>query len=154
METYGIEFRHANEFKVAASVLISGVYSLTRVAGCKFPDIDVICKTVCGMDTAALLALDGEERAEKDAYFSPESFVDEKFAPSFVIGSAADSLKGESEALFEKLQRLGVKSEYYLCTGLNGVHAGALACDLAPSGRECAREAVVFVKGVLARANG
>ena len=121
LETYGIEFRHANDFKVAASVLISGVYSLTRVANCKFPDIDVICKTVCGMDTA---------------------------------GSAADSLKGESEALFEKLQRLGVKSEYYLCTGLNGVHAGALACDLAPSGRECAREAVVFVKGVLRCANG
>ena len=73
LETYGIEFRHANEFKVAASVLISGVYSLTRVASRKFPDIDVICKTVCGMDTAALLALNEEERAAKDAYFSPES---------------------------------------------------------------------------------
>ena len=154
LDMYGIEFRHANEFKVAASVLISGVYSLTRVAKCKFPDIDVICKTVCGMDTAALLALNEEERTAKDAYFSPESFVDEKFAPSFVIGSAADSLRGESEALFEKLQRLGVKSEYFLCTGLNGVHAGALACDLAPSGRECVREAVSFAKGVLNRANG
>ena len=153
-EKYGIEFRHRDTFGVDACVLISGVYSMTRVASCKFPDIDVIAKTICGLDTKDILALNGEEKTAKDEYYSPERYADGAFAPAFVIGSSADPLKGESEAFFDKLLSAGVKSEYFLCTGLNGVHAGALACDLAPSGRECVREAVLFAKGILARANG
>lgn len=151
---YGIEFRHADSFCVNACVLLSGVYSMTRVAHCKFPDIDVISKTVCGLDTKGIIALTGDEKTVKDDWFSPEVYADGAFPPSFVVASSADTLKGESEAFFEKLQAAGVKSEYFLCTGVNGVHAGALACDLAPSGRECVAEAVAFAKGVLKGSNG
>ncbi len=150
-DKFGIDFAHADDFKVNACVLLSGVYSMSRVASCKFPDIDVIAKTVCGMDTHEIRALDDESRRRADELFSPEIYADADFPAAFVVGSDSDPLKGESEGFFGALHESGADCEYFLCTGLNGVHAGALACDLAESGRQCVKSAVEFVAHALGR---
>lgn len=63
-----------------------------------FPDIDLIAHAICGMDTEGILALKDAEREEKDGFFSPEYYADRDFPPAFVVGSAKDSLLGESTA--------------------------------------------------------
>lgn len=146
---YGIDFPYADTFRVGACVLLSGVYSMTRVAGCRFPDIDLIAHAICGMDTEGILALKDAEREEKDGFFSPEYYADRDFPPAFVVGSAKDSLLGESTAFYEKLRSAGADAEFYLCKGINGVHAGALACDRGKSGRDCVKAAVRFVSEAL-----
>ena len=77
-----------------------------------------------------------------DARTGPE------FPPTFIVASKADRLKAESEVLRDELAAAGARHAYFLCTGINGVHAGALACELAPSGRRCLAEAQAFVKEV------
>ena len=78
-----------------------------------------------------------------------DSYADHDFPPTFIVASKGDRLKAESETLRDELAAAGARYGYFLCTGINGVHAGALACELARSGRECLAEAQKFAKDVI-----
>ena len=83
-------------------------------------------------------------------FSAPDYYVDGNFPPCFVVASAYDLLRSESECLRDELEKAGVKNGFYMCKGVNGVHAGSLACDRFKHGRECLRLAKEFVASVLA----
>ena len=51
---------------------------------------------------------------------------------------------------YKELTAAGAKNEYFVCGGLHGVHAGALACHIGP-GKKAAERALSFVKEAFCR---
>lgn len=76
-------------------------------------------------------------------------YLDEKFPPSFIIGSDKDPLLAEAERGYESLKKAGTRCEFFLSKGINGVHAGALSCDRGKYGKACAAETEKFLKEIL-----
>lgn len=145
-EELGIEFAYKDSFTVAACVTLSGLFDPIRSIDTKFPLIALDVRTFLGKSAAEL----AQGRRNGDVPCVIDDYVDAKFPPTFVVASKADRLAKESEDLRDELVAAGVKHGFFLCTGINGVHAGALACELAASGRECLRCAQRFVADCLA----
>lgn len=142
----GIDFAYKDDFKVSACVLLSGLYDPVRSTGTGFPLIGLDVKTFLGKSEAEMK--DGIK--EGDAPCVIDDYADAAFPPAFIVASKYDKLATESEDLRDELVAAGAEHEFFLCTGINGVHAGALACELAASGRECLRRAQDFVARALA----
>ena len=83
--------------------------------------------------------------------YAADARLTAEYPPVFVVASRYDRLKKESDDFTDELEAAGTKHGYFLCTGINGVHAGALACELSRSGRECLAEAKKFVQEALVR---
>lgn len=79
----------------------------------------------------------------------PELYADASFPPAFVVGSSRDKPEPESASFFERLYKNGARCEYFLCPGINGMHAASLDCVYGKSGRECYSRAAAFVKSAL-----
>lgn len=137
----GIEFKYKDSFKVDASVLLSGIYDPDRALSTSFPNAKSFAKAFCGMSPAELKT---EEGQKLKSFLAPSYYADEKFPPSFIIGSKLDPLVVESHGLHEDLDKIGVKNELYICDGINGVHAGSLACHVG-SGKDAVLKARRFV---------
>lgn len=142
----GIDFRFRESFRVSALVLLSGLFDPVRSIGTRFPSIGLYVRAFLGKSKEELVSYSSREGALPAAV---DSYADHDFPPAFIVASKADRLKAESENLRDELEAACVKHGYFLCTGINGVHAGALACELARSGRECLAEAQKFVKDIL-----
>lgn len=133
-------------FKPAACLLLSGIYDPVRALGTKFPLIGVYTRAYFGAGRKELR--DGLPANVADTA-APERYADSFFPPSFIIGSDKDRLMPESVSLYEKLQAAGVNSRYYLCKGINGLHAASLDSVHGKSGRECFALAEKFLTEVL-----
>ncbi len=136
-----IKFGFKDSFRIQASVLISGIFDPVRALDTGFPDMPLFVEAFTGRPPAEL-------RGEGDGLRSslaPSYYTDEKFPPAFIIGSDKDRLLPESIALHQELDCAGVKNELYICKGVNGVHAGGLACHIG-SGKKAVERAVRFVE--------
>lgn len=146
-ELFGIEFSRKGTFLPAACITISGLFDPIRSVDTKFPDMKKFARIFLGLSS--------KEYAEKKddpalvGFAAVDPHIGSNFPPSFVIKSSADPLRTESDRLVEALEKAGVKHGGFTCTGINGVHAGGLACRLARSGRECYAETEKFVFSVL-----
>ena len=141
----GISFRYRDTFRVSACVPMSGIFDPVRAIETNFPDIDLFAGAFCGM---TLDELRSEKGQKMRSVLAPSAYTDEKFPPSFIIGSDKDLLRPESEMLHQELDYAGVRNELVICTGLNGVHAGSLACHLG-SGKTAFEKEKKFVDEVL-----
>lgn len=146
-DALGIEFKFRASFGVSACVTLSGLFDPVRSIGTRFPQIALYVKALLGKSDAELVR---EFTGKSRLPVAVDAYVDAEFPPTFIVASKADRLKKESEALRDELAAAGVRHGYFLCTGINGVHAGALACELARSGRECLKEAQAFCAKALA----
>lgn len=146
-DALGIEFKFRASFGVSACVTLSGLFDPVRSIDTRFPQIALYVKALLGKSDAELVR---EFTGKSRLPVAVDAYVDAEFPPTFIVASKADRLKKESEALRDELAAAGVRHGYFLCTGINGVHAGALACELARSGRECLKEAQAFCAKALA----
>lgn len=142
---FGIAFKYQESFQANACVLISGIYDPARSLKTEFKDIGGFVEALCGLTPEELQS---ELGAEKRSFLAPASYADVHFPPSFIIGSKKDLLLPESEALHSALNMAGVKNRYFLCSGINGVHAGGLLCQVG-AGKEAVQQAQCFVLEVL-----
>lgn len=142
----GIVFKYRDTFKPRALIMISGIYDFVNAMNTNFKDIDLYTYAFCHKTPEELFKMKGSEEYD---LISSARYFDEKFPPSFIIGSDKDKLLPESQKAFEALKKAGVKSELFVCSGLNGVHAGALSCDRGKSGKACAAETERFLNEVL-----
>lgn len=142
----GIDFKYRESFKPAACVLISGLFDPIASLDSGFPSIDLYIYAFTGRTPNELKKMKGTK--EYDLIASAKYF-DEKFPPSFVIGSDKDLLRPEAEKAYSSLQKNNVNSRLFICSGINGVHAGALSCDKGKYGRACAKETEKFLNEVL-----
>lgn len=138
---FEIPFKYQESFRVHACVLMSGIYDPARSLATKFKDIEGFTEALCGF-RASELQSEIEEKTR--AFLAPSYYADTNFPPSFIIGSKQDLLLPESVALHDELDAAGVKNKYFLCTGINGVHAGALLCQVG-AGKQALLEAQTFV---------
>lgn len=139
-----IPFAYADSFKIDACILLSGIYDPVRALDTGFPDMELFTQAFCRM-SAEELRKDNNPSLQKR--LSPFYYADAQFPPSFIIGSQKDLLLSESQALHDALNRAGVKNEFYVCTGINGVHAGGLACEIG-SGKSAAQKAETFLQEI------
>ena len=146
-DALGIDFKFRRSFRVSACVLLSGLFDPVRSIGTGFPSIALYVKALLGKSDAELVQDSSRGNALPAA---SDAYADSSFPPCFIVESKADRLKTESETLRDELADACVKHGFFTCTGINGVHAGALACELAPSGRECLAAAKAFVGEVFA----
>lgn len=147
----GIDFKFRASFRVSACVTLSGLFDPVRSIGTRFPQIAIFVKAFLGKCDAELV----RGFAEKNRLpVAVDAYADAEFPPTFIVASKSDKLKKESEALRDELVAAEARYGYFLCTGINGVHAGALACELARSGKECLKEAQKFVREVLSERVG
>lgn len=139
---FGISFAYQASFHVNACVVISGIYDPARALDTHFPDMDWFAEAFCGITSETLRkkAFDQTQRQ----FLAPSCYADVHFPPSFIIGSDKDLLLPESAALHAQLDAAGVPNRYFVCTGINGVHAGALACHIG-SGKKAVQAAQNFV---------
>lgn len=143
---FGIEFKYRDTFTVAACVTVSAVVDPVRSVATGFPQIELFAKAFFDMSKAELKAAADSEFVRRSA---PDFYADEKFPPTFVIGSSADKLLSESEIFKDKLAASGVMHGFYLCGGVSAVHAGGLACELSASGKEALEKAQKFAAEAL-----
>lgn len=146
-DALGIEFKFRASFGVSACVTLSGLFDPVRSIDTRFPQIALYVKALLGKSDAELVR---EFTGKSRLPVAVDAYADAEFPPTFIVASKADRLKKESEALRDELAAAGARHGYFLCTGINGVHAGALACELARSGRECLKEAQAFCAKALA----
>ena len=131
-------------------MLLSGLFDPVRSIGTRFPSIELFVRAFLGKSKQELVSYSSRESALPSA---ADAYADHDFPPTFIVASSADRLKAESEMLKEELEAACVRHEIFTCTGINGVHAGALACELARSGRECLAAAQKFAGEMLSRAD-
>lgn len=147
-DSLNINFAHRNAFAPAAAVLLSGIYDPQRSLATRAPFIDLYISALVGENKRRLNErFDGKFRG----LCVPEAYADEKFIPSFVVGSDRDKLEPESAAFAEKLSSGGAECEYFVCTGINGMHAAALDCRHGKSGKACFAEALKFTERFIGR---
>lgn len=137
----GIDFKYRESFTVDATVLLSGIYDPERSLDTNFPNMKAFLKAFCNLSSDELKGADGEKMKN---ILAPSYYTDEKFPPSFIVGSKFDLLLPESQSFHEELDSAGVKNGIYICGGINGVHAGSLACHVG-SGKEAVLQARRFV---------
>lgn len=142
----GIDFKYRDTFKPAACVLISGLYDYVDALSTNFKDIDVYVYAFCRKTREELEAIKGTDEYK---CISSASYFDKDFPPSMIIGSDKDPLVTQSEKAAEALRKAGVKYDFFVCSGINGVHAGALSCDKGKYGKLCAAKTEKFLKKVL-----
>ena len=149
-ETLGIDFKFKDDFKVSACVTLSGIFDPVRAIDTRYPQIGLFTSVFFGRSAKEVRAMKGDESLR--VTYATDARTGPEFPPTFIVASKGDRLKAESETLRDELAAAGARYGYFLCTGINGVHAGALACELARSGRECLAEAQKFAKDVTTRA--
>lgn len=147
-DTLGIDFKFRDDFRVSACVTLSGIFDPVRAIDTRYPQMGLFTSVFLGKSAREVRAMKGDESLR--VTYATDARTDAEFPPTFIVASKADRLKKESEALRDELAAAGVRHGYFLCTGINGVHAGALACELARSGRECLKEAQAFCAKALA----
>lgn len=146
-ETLGIDFKFKDDFKVSACVTLSGIFDPVRAIDTRYPQIGLFTSVFFGRSAKEVRAMKGDESLR--VTYATDARTGPEFPPTFIVASKGDRLKAESETLRDELAAAGARYGYFLCTGINGVHAGALACELARSGRECLAEAQKFAKDAL-----
>lgn len=144
----GVDFSYKDTFKPSALLLLSGIYDPYRSIDTGFPFIKTYVSAFAGETYRKLKAhFDGDERR----LTSPEVYADEAFPPSFVVASSADKLLSESLSLYTKLRSSGVPCAYFVCKGINGMHAASLDSVHGKYGKECFARAVAFMREALAK---
>lgn len=145
-DKFGIEFSRRDTFLPAACITISGLFDVVRSIDTRFPDMKKFARAFLGMSAKEFEESKGAALTD---FSSVDAHVGADFPPTFVIKSSADPLRTESDCLTAALEKAGVRHGGFTCRGINGVHAGGLACRLAKSGRECYAETEKFVFSVL-----
>lgn len=145
-DSMDIDFKYKDSFKVKACILMSGIYDPIRSLDTKFKDMDWFIESLCGRPLNDIKADDELKRS-----ISPSCYADEKFPPSYIIGSNKDLLLAESIKFHEELDSANVENELFVCSGINGVHAGALACHVG-SGKTAVENAKRFVLNAMKEA--
>lgn len=141
----GIDFKYREQFNIGACIFMSGIFDPARALETNFPDMDLFAEAFCDMSPDELK---GEVGQKMRNVLAPSYYADKDFPPSFIIGSDKDLLLPESKALHKEFVDAGVKNEFVICTGLNGVHAGSLACHLG-SGKSAAVKAESFINEIV-----
>lgn len=145
-ERLGIEFKYKDSFLPSAAVLLSGIYDPFRSLSTRAPFIGLYISAFAGEKPKKLKERFDEAFREISV---PELYADASFPPAFVVGSSRDRLESESRSFYDRLGENGAECEYFLCTGVNGMHAASLDCVHGKSGRECFLRAANFVKAAL-----
>lgn len=140
----GIEFRYKDEFMPAACLLICGIYDPEKCAAIKFPFIGIYLRALVGQGRKDFSKTFTDEY---NSLVAPLRYADGDYPPSFVIAGDKDPLRVQSETFAENLRAAGVDCDYFLCTGINGLHAAALDFSHGKSGKECFKRAFSFVDG-------
>lgn len=143
-ERLGIEFKHADRFRVRALVSHCGCYDLKHLLDpakpqSKFPDIRMMTCAFLGLPLPEARAF-LETPAGRQSY--PQLTPD--FPPVFVISAARDWLRFEAYDLIAALERLGIDHASFEGTGLLGNHAWTIA-TIVQQGRDCLEQACAFV---------
>ena len=141
-EKFGIEFSRQETFRPAACITISGLFDPVRAVGTRYPEMALFTRALLGMSQKEIDEAKGDEEFER--FVSAERYADAAMPPFMVVRSSADRLRSESESFAAALTAAGVPCRTFLTKGINGVHAGALACRLAKSGRDCLAAALDF----------
>ena len=138
----GINFRYKENFRSSALLLLSGIFDPYRSISTGFPFIKTYISAFAG-ETCKKLSVyfDGDERR----LTSPEFYADEAFPPSFIVASSMDQLLSESLSLHAKLTASGVPCAYFVCKGINGMHAASLDSVHGKYGKKCFAEAKEFM---------
>ena len=145
----GVDFSYKDTFKPSALLLLSGIYDPYRSIDTGFPFIKTYVSAFAGETYKKLKAhFDGDERR----LTSPEFYADGDFPPSFIVASGMDRLLSESLSLYTKLKSSGVPCAYFVCKGINGMHAASLDSVHGKYGKECFARAVTFMQEALAKA--
>lgn len=140
----GISFPYQDSFQVSACVLLSGIFDPVRSLDTGYKNMDVFVQAFCGDSPADARA----KKAQTDVLYSPEVHVDSHFPPSFVIGSSKDLLLSESKHFCAALTKAGVQNDFYLCRGINSMHAGSLSCSRGKTGKESSARTWAFLQGL------
>lgn len=142
----GIEFKYRDFFVPSATLLLSGIYDPFRSLSTRAPFIGLYISAFAGEKRKKLKERFDNAFRETSV---PELYADASFPPAFVVGSSRDKLEPESASFYNRLCANGARCEYFLCTGINGMHAASLDCVYGKSGRECYSRAAAFVKSAL-----
>ncbi len=146
LDIMGLKFRHADEFKISANVFNCGAFDMRSLASSKFPNMDIMVESLTDIPVKDIREGLAEDRIN---VIYPEKFLDENFAPTFIICAEHDALIVDSYALKAKFDKLGVKNELLKCTGaLYGRHAFAVS-TVTPTGRKILEKTQDFVFLVL-----
>ena len=138
----GVDFSYKDTFKPSALLLLSGIYDPYRSIDTGFPFIKTYVSAFAGETYKKLKAhFDGDERW----LTSPEFYADGDFPPSFIVASGMDRLLSESLSLYTKLKSSGVLCAYFVCKGINGMHAASLDSVHGKYGKKCFAEAKEFM---------
>ena len=145
----GIDFDYKDTFRVSACVTLSGIFDPVRAVDTRYPQMGLFTSVLLGKSRREVAAMKGDEALR--VTYAADARLTAEYPPVFVVASKYDRLKKESDDFTDELEAAGARHGYFLCTGINGVHAGALACGLSRSGRECLAEAKKFVQEALVR---
>ena len=144
----GVDFAYKDTFRPAALLLLSGIYDPYRSIDTGFPFIKTYVSAFAGETYKKLKThFDGDERR----LTSPEFYADGAFPLSFIVASSMDQLLSESLSLHAKLTASGVPCAYFVCKGINGMHAASLDSVHGKYGKECFARVVAFMREALAK---
>lgn len=142
LDVMGLKFRHAKEFKITVNMFNCGAFDMRLLASSKFPGMDIMVESLTDISTKDIREGLCEDRIN---VIYPEKFLDENFAPTFIICAEKDALMTDSFALKAKLDKFHVKNELLKCTGaLYGRHAFAVS-TVTPMGQKILEKTQKFV---------
>lgn len=146
LDVMGLKFRHAKEFKITVNMFNCGAFDMRSLASSKFPGMDIMVESLTDISTKDIREGLYEDRIN---VIYPEKFLDENFAPTFIICAEKDALMTDSFALKAKLDKFHVKNELLKCTGaLYGRHAFAVS-TVTPMGQKILEKTQKFVFAAL-----
>ena len=150
LDVMGLKFRHAKEFKITVNMFNCGAFDMRSLALSKFPSMDIMVESLTDISTKDIREGLYEDRIN---VIYPEKFLDENFAPTFIICAEKDALMTDSFALKAKLDKFHVKNELLKCTGaLYGRHAFAVS-TVTPMGQKILEKTQKFVFDALCAKN-
>ena len=142
LDVMGLKFRHAKEFKITVNMFNCGAFDMRSLASSKFPSMDIMVESLTDISTKDIREGLYEDRIN---VIYPEKFLDENFAPTFIICAEKDAIMTDSFALKAKLDKFHVKNELLKCTGaLYGRHAFAVS-TVTPMGQKILEKTQKFV---------
>lgn len=144
LEKLGIEFRHADDFKIKAVVSHCGCYDLKRLTDpnkkqSRFPDMKMMVSSFSGMQLDELRKI---LNSDEGILYSPQ--IRPGFPPTFVTWGDKDLLRYEAFDFVESLRQNNINYKLFKSDGIIGMHAWSIV-TLFEKSRTCLSESFNFV---------
>lgn len=144
LDKLGINFRHADSFKINAVVSHCGCYDLKRLTDHEkrqshFPDIKMMISSFFGMPYDKVKEI---LTTDDGNLYSPQ--INKDFPPAFVTWGDKDLLRYEAFDFAESLRLNNVKYRLFKSDGVIGMHAWSIV-TLFEKSRKCLSDTFDFV---------